>query len=132
MRTVRFGGHRFLLVDRTGDVCVLARPATGERVAVPAGGVEDLPEEPPLGTVGRAADPAAELREAVPGIRALGLLAELERRGPTPVRALLEYELCEADLQGVLAEMSAAGLVAEVTVGGERGYRLTDRAARLL
>ncbi len=131
MRTVAFGDERYLLVERAGDACVLAHPGTGDRLVVPADAVAERPAVSPLATAAEAVDAAPELRAAVPDRRALGLLAELDRRGPTPVRALLEYDLCESDLHGVLAELSAAGLVAEARVAGERGYRLTGRAAAL-
>lgn len=128
MRTVRYGGVRYLLVDRAGEACVLAHPETGDRVAVPADAVEGLPGVPPLATAAGGVDPDPDLLAAVPGRRALGLLAELDRRGPTPVRALLDYGLCESDLHGLVADLTATGLVAEAEVGGERVYRLTDRA----
>ena len=65
--------------------------------------------------------------------RALGLLAEIESRGPIAVRDLLAaYDLCESDLHGLCAELRAAGLLAETEVAGERGYRTTERASEML
>jgi DNA-binding IclR family transcriptional regulator len=66
---------------------------------------------------------------AVHSDTALGLLVELDERGPVPVRDLMRsYDLCESDLHGLLAEFTAAGLVTETRVVGERGYELTDVA----
>ena len=66
----------------------------------------------------------------VPDERALGLLLEIDARGPVRVRALLEAtDLCESDLAGLLAEFRAAGLVTESRIAGERGYDTTDAAA---
>ena len=38
------------------------------------------------------------------------------------------YDLCESDLHGLLTEFRVAGLVAETTVYGERGYEATEAA----
>jgi DNA-binding MarR family transcriptional regulator len=58
---------------------------------------------------------------------ALGLLVDLDERGPLAVRDLLgDTELCESDLHGLVGELRAAGLVAETEVDGDRCYRLTD------
>jgi hypothetical protein len=66
---------------------------------------------------------------AVHSDRALGLLLELDERGPVAVVDLMgSYDLCESDLHGLLAEFTAAGLVTEARVVGQRGYELTDVA----
>jgi len=62
--------------------------------------------------------------------RALGLLVELNRRGPLSVPDLLDsYDLCESDLHGLLGEFRAAGLVQEAEVFGQRGYDATETAS---
>lgn len=132
MRTVTYGGDRHLLLERAGKACLLYHPGTGDRFTVPLWALDAVPEEPTLVTAGRGVEPGADLQAAAPGRRAVGLVAELDRRGPTPVRELLDYDLCESDLHGLLAELTAAGLLAETSVGGERGYRVTDVAARQL
>ena len=78
------------------------------------------------------ADGASAALTRVPDERALGLLVELDARGPLSVRALLDYDLCESDLHGLVAELRAAGLVEEADVAGERGYDLTATAAEAL
>jgi len=43
------------------------------------------------------------------------------------VRSLLDaYDFCESDLHGRFAVLSAAGLLEETDVAGERGYRITE------
>jgi len=65
--------------------------------------------------------------------RSLGLLLDVDADGPLPVRTLLDrYDLCESDLHGLLAEFRAAGLLAEATVAGERGYETTETATDAL
>jgi hypothetical protein len=67
---------------------------------------------------------------ATPDDRALGLLLEIDRRGPVTPRELLEgYDLCESDTLGLVGEFRAAGLVEqrepETALDG-RAYDLTD------
>lgn len=122
-------GTRYLLVKRSSDSSLVRDPATGEERYVPT---DDLRSdgESPLSAAAGGLPP--ELRRAVLACRderALGLLVEFADRGALSVRALLDsYELCESDLHGLLAEFRAAGLLAETTVAGERGYEPTDEA----
>lgn len=107
-------------------------PATGEERYLPNDELEPEPEgESPLAAA--AGGLPEGVRRAVLACRderALGLLVEFVDRGPIAVRTLLDsYDLCESDLHGLLAEFRAAGLVAETTVAGERGYEPTDAAA---
>jgi len=74
-------------------------------------------------------DPARRVLSAAHDDRSLGLLVELVDRGPVAVRSLAsDYDLCESDLHGLLAEFSAAGLIEETTIAGERGYEPTEVA----
>jgi len=130
MRPVRDDdGDRYLLVKRSSESSLVRDPATGERRHLPNADLE--PEgESPLSTAAGGLPPA--LRRAVLACRdetALGLLVEFADRGALSVRTLLDsYELCESDLHGLLGEFRAAGLLAETTVAGERGYEPTDEA----
>jgi hypothetical protein len=131
MRSVRDEeGERYLLVKRSAESSLVRDPETGvERYLSNA----DL-------TVEEATSPLTTATDAVPASvrrvltatsteRALGVLVELVDRGPLAVRTLLgDYDLCESDLHGVIAEFRAAGLVAETRVAGERGYEATDPA----
>jgi hypothetical protein len=127
-------GNRYLLVTRSSGSVRVRDPATGEEHQLPDGEWEPVEDQPPLATVSRTLDdPVRRLVLAARDERALGLLLELDARGPLSVVALLdEYELCESDLHGLLAEFRAAGLVAERTVDGRRGYGLTDEARAAL
>jgi DNA-binding HxlR family transcriptional regulator len=100
---------------------------------MPAADLEPI-DEPPLEVAASAVpDPVRTLLSAVHDDRALGLLLELDARGPLSVRQLLdETELCESDLHGLLAELRVAGLLAETRVAGERGYRLTETGSDAL
>jgi hypothetical protein len=130
MRTVHDDdGRRYLLLKRSGESSLVRDPETG--------GERYLPND--RLTVDGGSDPLALAARAVPGPvrrvlsachddRALGLLFELDRRGPLPARALVEYDLCESDVLGLVGEFRAAGLVVEADAAGERGYELTDDA----
>ena len=128
MRTVDHDGDSYLLVKRSGESSLVRDPATGEEQYLPN---EELAEsgDPALVLAARRVpEPARRLLTAVRSERALGVLVELDERGPLSVRAVLGgYDLCESDLHGLFGELRAAGLVAEAEVDGERGYRLTDR-----
>jgi hypothetical protein len=131
MRTVEDeDGDRYLLLKESGESSLVRDPDSGERRHVPNDDLKPVAGESPLATAaGSVPGPVRTLLTAVPDERALGLLLELEERGPVDVRALLAYDLCESDLHGLLAEFRAAGLVAETEVGGERGYETTEVAS---
>ncbi|MFB6160504.1 MAG: hypothetical protein ABEJ61_04925 [Haloferacaceae archaeon] len=135
MRTVEDeDGNRYLLVKRAGESSLVRDPATGEERSLAADELATVADVSPLATVARTLDdPVRRLVLAAHDDRALGLLLELDARGPLAVRTLLDgYDLCESDLHGLLAEFRAAGLVAERTVDGRRGYGLTDDARAAL
>ena len=131
MRTVEDdAGDRYILLKESGDSSLVRDPESGERRHIANEALEPVAGESPLATAASAVPgPVRTLLTAVPDERALGLLLELEERGPLGVRALLEYDLCESDLHGLLAEFRAAGLVTETEVAGERGYETTERAS---
>ena len=131
MRTVEDdAGDRYILLKESGDSSLVRDPESGERRHIANETLEPVARESPLATAASAVPgPVRRLLTAVPDERALGLLLELEERGPLGVRALLEYDLCESDLHGLLAEFRAAGLVTETEVAGERGYETTERAS---
>ncbi|WP_135825659.1 DUF7346 family protein [Halorussus ruber] len=131
MRTVRDDtGDIFVLVKESGDSCKVRNPETGEETHRKRDALEPVSGESPLSTAARAVpEPARRILTAAPDDRALGLLVDLRERGPHSVRYLLDAtDLCESDLLGLLTEFRAAGLVAETTVMGERGYATTDAA----
>lgn len=129
MRTVRDErGKRYLLEKESDEASLVRDPETGETRHLPNEQLSVVDGESPLVTASRAVPPP--VRRALTAVhdqRALGLLVEVDRRGPVGVRTLLgETEYCESDLHGALAEFRAAGLVAETDVAGERGYETTD------
>jgi len=131
VRTVEDGsGTQYVLLKRSGDSSLVRDPATGEERYVENETLSAVEGESPLETAARAVpDPTRRVLRAAHSDRALGLLVELDERGAVPVRDLLgSYDLCESDLHGLLAEFTAAGLVTETRVVGERGYELTDAA----
>lgn len=105
MRPVRDeDGTPYLLVERSAGTSRVRDPLTGEERRLPTD-------------------------QLSPAEEALGVVADLVDRGPLAVRALLsDHPLCESDLHGLLAELRAAGLIREATVGGRRGYASTDAA----
>jgi hypothetical protein len=124
-------GRRYLLLKRSGDSSLVRDPETGDTEYVANDGLSPLEGESPLETAARAVpESTRRVLRAVHSDRALGLLLDLEARGAAPVRELMgRYDLCESDLHGLLAEFTAAGLVTETRVAGERGYETTDVAS---
>ena len=128
MRTVEHDGDSYLLVKRSGESSLVRDPETGEEQYLPNDELVAAGGSPLALSARRVPEPTRRLLTAVRSERALGVLLELGERGPLSVRTVLgEYDLCESDLHGLFGEFRAAGLVAETEVGGERGYRLTDR-----
>jgi len=132
MRTVRAGdGTVYLLRKESSESSLVEHPETGDRRHLPNDELEPVDGESPLTTASRAVpDPVRAVVTATHDERALGLLLEIEERGPVDVRSLTEaYDLCESDLHGLLAEFRAAGLVRATDVTGVRGYESTERAS---
>ena len=129
MRTVRDeSGKRYLLLKRSGETSLVRDPESGEQQYLDNAHLEPADGESPLVTASRAVpDPVRCVLTAVRDERTLGLLIEIDERGPVGVRELLGLgDLCESDLHGTLAELTAAGLIEEVRVAGERGYGVTE------
>lgn len=129
MRTVEHEGSRYVLLKRSGDSSLVRDPETGVERYLPN---EELTVtgEPPLTIVARTvAEPQRRLLTAVHSEELLGLLVELDDRGPRSAREILDLcDLCESDLHGRLMELRAAGLIRETDVSGERGYEATELA----
>lgn len=129
MRTVEdAAGNRYLLEKRSDEASRVRDLETGEIRHLPNAALRAVDGTTPLEAA--AGTLPADLRRlvtATPDEAALGLLVDLHLRGPLAVRDMLaDYDLCESDLNGRLAEFRAAGLVEETDVGGERGYALSD------
>lgn len=134
MRTVEDDeGRRYLLVKQSSESSRVRDPETGEESYRPNESLTPV-DAAPLETAAEAVPAAVRrLTTAVHDDRSLGLLVELDARGPLAVRTLLDsYDLCESDLHGLLAEFRAAGLLREARVAGERGYQATDLASEAL
>ncbi|AAV46725.1 hypothetical protein BDK61_2977 [Haloarcula quadrata] len=132
MRTVRDDdGTRYLLLKESTESSLVRDPETGEQQHLPNADLEPVDGESPLATAAEGVpDAARQVITAAHDERALGLLVELDDRGPLSVAELLSaYDLCESDLHGLLAEFRAAGLLAEATVHGQRGYDTTETAS---
>lgn len=135
MRTVEdAAGNRYLLLKRSRESSLVRDLATGERQYLPTDELSTVEGTSPLETAAESVpEPARRLVTAVRHTEALGLLVALEATGGLSGEALLDAaDRCEADLNGLLAELRAAGLVTTATVNGERGYRLTDEAAAVV
>lgn len=126
-------GDRYLLVKRSTESWLVRDPETGVHRHLPAAELSVVGDVPPLETAARAVPESARTAIPLRSERALGLLAEIHARGPVGVRTLLDaYTLCESDLHGILADLTAAELVAEAEIPGERAYEATSRVAGLL
>ncbi|MFW5973886.1 MAG: DUF7346 family protein [Natrialbaceae archaeon] len=120
-------GNRYLLLKRSSESSLVRDAETGERRHLPNDELEVVEGTTPAEFV--LTDVPESLRTLLTAVhdeRSLALLVELDTAGPLAVRTLLStYDFCESDLHGLLAELRAAGLVAETTVAGERGYETT-------
>ena len=134
MRTVHHDGERYLLLKRSSESSLVRHPTTGEERYLPNDELTVDDQEGGALELAAGAVPGGVRRvlSACRDDRSLGLLIELDRRGPVPARALMEYDLCESDVLGLVGEFRAAGLVVEADAGGERGYDLTDDAREAL
>jgi hypothetical protein len=133
VRTVDHDGDRYLLVKRSDESSLVRDPETGEERYLPNEELSGTGEPPLVVAARRVPEPTRRLLTAVPSERALGVLLELDERGPMAVRTVLaSHDLCESDLHGLFGELRAAGLVAEADVDGRRGYRLTDSGREAL
>lgn len=133
MRTVRDeDGNRYVLLKESTDSSLVRDPVTGDERHLPNDAIEPAGGDAPLDVL--ASGISADARRVVSACHDdwhLGLLVDLADRGPLAAREMLgAYDTCESDLVGALTELRAAGLVAESTVAGERGYRLTDSGER--
>jgi len=123
-------GRRFVLRKRSSDAWLVRDPATGEESFRDPSDLTLVTEADALATAADGIPPAVRtLLSAVPNERVLGLVITIVDREAVGVRSLLaETTLCESDLHGAIAELVAAGLLAETTVAGERGYEATNLA----
>jgi hypothetical protein len=130
VRTVEHDGDRYVLVKRSSDASLIRDPETGTERHVPNDELTATGESPLAVAAGSIPEPQRRLVTAVHDEQGLGLLVELEDRGPLSVRELLgRCDLCESDLHGRVGELRAAELVRETDVGGERGYETTEIAS---
>lgn len=129
MKTVQDDtGKRYVLLKRSEHASLVRDPTTGNECYVQNDRLETVEDESTLETAARTiSSPVRTLLTSVHDEDGLGLLVELDERGPLGVRTMLDaYDCCESDLHGRLTVLSAAGLIAETDAAGERGYRLTD------
>ena len=135
MRTVRDeSGTHYLLLKQSSDSSLVRDPATGEERHLPNDDLEVVDGESPLETAAAVVpEPVRRVLSAAHNDRSLGLLVELDARGPLSVHELLDaYDLCESDLHGLLGEFRAAGLIEDAEVTGRRGYDATETTSEAL
>ena len=128
MKTVQDDtGKRYLLCKRSEHASRVRDPETGNECYVQNDRLESIDESPLETAAGTVPEAVRTLLTTVHDEESLGLLYELQARGPLSVRSLLDgYALCESDLHGRLTVLTAADLLEETEVDGERGYRVTD------
>ncbi|WP_222919526.1 hypothetical protein [Natrinema sp. SYSU A 869] len=121
-------GKRYLLLKQSDSASLVRDPENGNECYIQNDRLDAVGEESALETAARSvSDPVVTLLTNVHDEETLGLLVELSERGPLGVRTLLGgYDFCESDLHGRLTVLSAAGLLEETEIAGERGYRLTE------
>lgn len=120
-------GTRYLLCKRSADSSLVRDPVTGTERYIPNDRLEPVDAEPLEAAAAAVPAPLRTLLTSVHDEPTLGLLFELEARGPLAVRTILgETTFCESDLNGRLSVLVAVGLLEDATVAGERGYGLTE------
>ncbi|MCL9815098.1 DUF7346 family protein [Natranaeroarchaeum aerophilus] len=135
MRTVRdSSGKYYVVVKSSTDSSLVRDPDDGSERYIDNDRLEPIDGASALETA--ASGVSAPVRQLLAGVHddvGLGLLADLTDRGPVPVRDMMhEYDQCESDLHGRLAELRAAGLIKECRVAGERGYDATELTVEAL
>jgi hypothetical protein len=132
MDTVRTtDGTRYLLLKRSSDSSLVCDPTTGDEQYIENERLERISDNMPLETVARTVpDAVRRVLSAVSNDRALGLLLVIERRGPIAVSDIMDIsDLCESDVNGLLSEFRAAGLVEPEQIVGVPGYATTELAS---
>lgn len=132
MRTVRDqSGTRYVLVKQSSDASLVRDPETGTEQHIPNEDLVTVDGESPLATAATAVPEAVRtVVTAAHDDQTLGLLVELDARGPLTAQELLSSaDLCESDFVGLVTELRAAGLLEEARVTGEPGYGTTETAA---
>lgn len=127
MTPVEHDGNRYLLRKQSTESSLVYDPETGDERYLPTDELTEVGDSPLSVAAESVPEAARRVLVAVHSDETLGLLVELDERGPLPARELLgRYGLCESDLHGRTAELRAAGLVATADIDGERGYAITD------
>jgi hypothetical protein len=118
-------------LQRSRESSLVRDATTGEHRHLPTESLTTVDGTSPLETaVANVPEPARRLVTAITDDRVLGLLVALEAADGLPARTVLDAEdYCESDLNGLIRELRAAGLVEPATVDGEAGYRLTGGAS---
>lgn len=135
MRTVRDeSGTHYVLIKQSSDASLVRNPETGAEEHIPNEDIVAVDGASPLATAATAVpDAVRTVVTAVHDDQTLGLLVELDARGPLPAQELMaSADRCESDFVGLVTELRAAGLLAETTVAGEPGYETTETAAEAL
>lgn len=118
-----------VVVDRSSGQARLRMLSTGEERRV---GPSTLTPVDKLDLEAVAAETTVDPGDlsGVHSARGRGLVALLAHAGPVSVRVLVEtVHCCESDLNGLLAELQAGGVIESSANGGNRSYRLTEESA---
>lgn len=130
MRTAEHDGKRYFLVKSSGDSSLVRDPETDKEQYLPSDELTVIGDSPLSVAASAIPEPQRRVLTAVHSEDVLGLLVELDARGPLSAREILgRYDLCESDLHGRITELRAAGLVSEAEINGERGYAATELAS---
>jgi len=123
-------GTRYLLIKSSQQSSLVRDPKTGTEQYLPNSELTVTGDSPLTIAAKAVSEPQRRILTAVHSEQLLGLLIELDERGPLSARELLDLcDLCESDLHGRLMELRAAGLIRETDVGAERGYAVTELAS---
>ncbi|THE62932.1 hypothetical protein D8Y22_21000 [Salinadaptatus halalkaliphilus] len=126
-------GRRYLLLKHADHASLVRDPESGNECYIQNDRLESVDERPLETAATMIPDSVRSLVTSVHDEHTLGLLVELDARGPLGVRTLLDaYDVCESDLHGQLTVLKASGLLEETDVDGQRGYRTTETCTTAL
>lgn len=134
MHTVRTSdGTRYLLLKQSSDSSLVRDPTTGDERYIENDRLKLVESDnvSPLETVAETVpDSIRRILSAVSDDRSLGLLLVLDRHEPIAIPDLMTHsDLCESDINGILSEFRAAGLIEPVSIGGVPSYETTKLAS---
>lgn len=119
-----------VILEIKSDRCRIREVGSGESRWVARSTLFSL-DTPSLHEIGQVgSDSVGASASAIRTARGWGLVLVVGAASPVTVRALLDTTSeCESDLNGLLAELEAGGVLDRTEIAGERAYELSETGA---